>query len=50
MKFLISEGIHGIRVVFVSCFAVRDIVEFVLGRFSHFNIAIAYSNSTLCGA
>ena len=27
-----------------------DIVEFVLGRFSHFNIAIAYSNSTFCGA
>ena len=26
-----------------------DIVEFVLGRFSHFNIAIAYSNSTFCG-
>ena len=25
------------------------IVEFVLGRFSHFNIAIAYSNSTFCG-
>ena len=27
-----------------------DIMEFVLGRFSHFNIAIAYSNSTFCGA
>ena len=27
-----------------------DIVEFVLGRFSHFNIAITYSNSTFCGA
>ena len=26
-----------------------DIVKFVLGRFSHFNIAIAYSNSTFCG-
>ena len=25
-------------------------MEFVLGRFSHFNIAIAYSNSTFCGA
>ena len=25
-----------------------DIVEFVLGRFSH--IAIAYSNSTFCGS
>ena len=27
-----------------------DNVEFVLGRFSHFNIAIAYSNSAFCGA
>ena len=27
-----------------------DIMKFVLGRFSHFNIAIAYSNSTFCGA
>ena len=27
-----------------------DIVKFVLGRFSHFNIAITYSNSTFCGA
>ena len=27
-----------------------DIVKFVLGRFSHFNIAIAYSNSRFCGA
>ena len=27
-----------------------DIVEFVLGRFSHFNIAITYSNCTFCGA
>ena len=25
-------------------------MEFVLGRFSHFNIAIAYSNFTFCGA
>ena len=25
-------------------------MEFVLGRFSHFCIAIAYSNSTFCGA
>ena len=25
-------------------------MEFVLGRFSDFNIAIAYSNSTFCGA
>ena len=25
-------------------------VEFVLGRFSHFNIVIAYSNSKFCGA
>ena len=27
-----------------------DIVKFVLGRFSHFYIAIAYSNSKFCGA
>ena len=27
-----------------------DIVEFVLGRFSDFNIAITYSNSKFCGA
>ena len=26
-----------------------DIVKFVLGTFSHFYIAIAYSNSTFCG-
>ena len=31
-------------------FWVSYFVEFVLGRFSHFNIAIAYSNSKLCGA
>ena len=29
---------------------VPDIVEFVTSRFSHFYIAIAYSNSTFCGA
>ena len=28
---------------------VPDIVEFVLSRFSHFNITIAYSNSKCCG-
>ena len=27
-----------------------DILEFLLGRFSHFNIAIVYSNSKFCGA
>ena len=27
-----------------------DFVEFVLGRFSHFYIEIAYSNFTFCGA
>ena len=31
-------------------FWVSYFVEFVLGRFSHFNIAIAYSNSKFCGA
>ena len=31
-------------------FWVSYFVEFVLGRFSHFNIAIAYSNFKSCGA
>ena len=31
-------------------FWVSHFVDFVLGRFSHFNIAIAYSNSKFCGA
>ena len=31
-------------------FWVSHFVEFILGRFSHFNIAIAYSNSKFCGA
>ena len=29
---------------------VPDFAEFVLGRFSHFYIVIAYSNSTFCGS
>ena len=33
-----------------NIFWVSYFVEFVLGRFSHFNIAIAYSNSNFCGA
>ena len=33
-----------------NIFWVSYFVEFVLGRFSHFNIAIAYSNSKFCGA
>ena len=36
--------------VLVKFYWAPDIVEFVLGRFSHFNIAIAYSNSIFCGA
>ena len=41
-----------VRGVFVSLkfHWAPGIVEFVLGRFSHFNIAIAYSNSKFCGA
>ena len=36
--------------VLLKFYCAPDIVEFVLGRFSHFYIAIAYSNSTFCGA
>ena len=36
--------------VLLKLYWAPDIVEFVLGRFSHFNIAITYSNSTFCGA
>ena len=34
---------------FTKIFWFSYFVEFVLGRFSHFNIAIAYSNSKFCG-
>ena len=36
--------------VLLKLYWAPDIVKFVLGRFSHFNIAIAYSNSTFCSA
>ena len=36
--------------VLLKFYRAPDIVEFVLGKFSHFNIAIAYSNSKFCGA
>ena len=36
--------------VLLKVYWAPDFVEFVLGRFSHFYIAIAYSNSTFCGA
>ena len=36
--------------VLLKLYWAPDIVKFVLGRFSHFNIAITYSNSTFCGA
>ena len=36
--------------VFLKLCGAPDFVEFVLSRFSHFNIAIAYSNFTLFGA
>ena len=42
----LSRGV----LVLLKLYWAPDIVEFVLGRFSHFNIAIAYSNSTFCGA
>ena len=35
--------------VLLQLYWAPDIVEFVLGRFSHFNIAIAYTTSTFCG-
>ena len=35
--------------VLLKFYWVPDIVQLVLGRFSHFNIAIAYSNSKFCG-
>ena len=44
-----SHRIWGVLVL-LQLYWAPDIVEFVLGRFSHFNIAIAYSNSTFCGA
>ena len=43
---MFSRGV----LVLLKFYWAPDIVEFVLGRFSHFNIAIAYSNSTFCGA
>ena len=36
--------------VSLKLYLAPDIVEFLLGRFSHFNIAIAYTNSKFCGA
>ena len=44
----VREGPWGVLVM-LKLYWAPDIVEFVLGRFSHFNIAIAYSNSTFCG-
>ena len=37
-------------VILLKLCAAPDFVEFVLSRFSHFYIAIAYSNSTFCAA
>ena len=45
----LKMGPRGVLVLLKFYWA-PDIVKFVLGRFSHFNIAIAYSNSTFCGA
>ena len=45
-----SLNFGGGVLVLLKFYWVPDIVKFVLGRFSHFNIAIAYSNSTFCGA
>ena len=35
-------------IILVKFYSVSDIVDFVLGRFSHFNIAIAFLNYFLC--
>ena len=48
-SFNLLKGLRGVLVLLKFYWA-PDIVKFVLGRFSHFNIAIAYSNSTFCGA
>ena len=47
---LMNRMTHRGVLVLLKFYWAPDIVEFVLGRFSHFNIAIAYSNSTFCGA
>ena len=39
----------GVLILLKLC-VVPDFVELVLGRISHFNIVITYSNSTFCGA
>ena len=49
LRFAPVNGTWGVLVLLKFYWA-PDIVKFVLGRFSHFNIAIAYSNSTFCGA
>ena len=36
--------------VLLKIYRTADIVEFVLGRFSHFYIGITYSKFTFCGA
>ena len=47
INYLNSVRTRGVLVLLKFYWA-PDIEEFVLGRFSHFNIAIAYSNSTFC--
>ena len=47
---LILPGVCSFCWNLTKIFWVSYFVEFVLGRFSHFNIAIAYSNSKFCGA
>ena len=49
-KFLLFSGLFRGVLVLLKFWGAPDIVEFVLGRFSHFNIAIAFWNSKLCGA
>ena len=44
-----NDPLWGVLVLLKLCLA-PDFVEFVLGRFSQFYIAIVYSNSTICDA
>ena len=47
---VIVAGVCSFSSIGAKFYWAPDFVEFVLGRFSHFYIAIAYSNSTFCGA
>ena len=48
----VNNSVYRLWGVLVSLklYWVPDIAKFILGRFSHFKIVIAYSNSKICGA